>query len=298
MMPDSTVLILTLLLLITATVLLLLLRWHLQSRTLKRQKQGVRLLTLLRELIADLQRHRGLSTGLLRGDKSLSSDLQQVRTRINTRLQLKSELNNNFRNESSNEFSAFLKDNERWLGITDHWSRLGRDTHHVTPDNNLQQHNRMIGNLIFLAEDVAESLHLPDKNRLLSYQPYIWREVIQAAEWAGQARALGTGIAAAGQSSAQERIRLRFLRDKIQALSDTAFTMLRHKSPDNNLFNLLAPEAAVCSLLLCIEQELLRSEKTAIAAKSYFAQATLTIDALFTLVDTALEHLNHELSSH
>lgn len=283
MMPDSIVMMLSLLLIITATVLLLLLRWHLQRRSLKRQRAGVSLLALLRNLIVELQRHRGLSTGLLRGDKSLNSDLQQVRYRIDAHLQ------------QTDKFSAFIHSNERWLGIIDHWSRLGGKSQHVTPDNNLLQHNRMIGNLIFLAEDVADSLHLSDMNQQLSYQPYIWREVIQAAEWAGQARALGTGIAAAGQSSAQERIRMRFLRDKIQSLSEAAFAMLRHKSANKSLFNLLEPEAAVCSLLQCIEEELLRSEITAIAPKSYFAQATLTIDALFVLVDVALEHLEHEL---
>lgn len=283
MMPDSIVMILALLLIITATVLLLLLRWHLQRRSLKRQRAGVSLLALLRNLIAELQRHRGLSTGLLRGDKSLNSDLQQARYRIDAHLQ------------QADKFSAFIHGNERWLGITDHWSRLGGKSQHVTPENNLLQHNRMIGNLIFLAEDVADSLHLSDMNPQLSYQPYIWREVIQAAEWAGQARALGTGIAAAGQSSAQERIRMRFLRDKIQSLSDAAFAMLRHKSADKSRFNLLEPEAAVCSLLQCIEEELLCNEITAIAPKSYFAQATLTIDALFVLVDVALEHLEHEL---
>lgn len=283
-MTHNYPLLLSLLILLLSMALLLALRWRLQRRTLARQRLGLKLLQLLSGLIVTLQRHRGLSTGVLRGDASLRSNLDQARASLDAAL------------SQSAGFDLFLARNECWQGITDHWSRLRQPSPTTTPASNLLQHNHMISHLIFLTEDVAGSLNLTARHARLSYQPYIWREVIQAAEWAGQARALGTGIAAAGSSSAQERIRLRFLRDKIQHLSQSAFVMLRQKSVDQERFNLQSPEVAVQHLLTCIEQELLRAEQTEITAKAYFDQATIAIDALFTLVQTALIDLEQELS--
>jgi hypothetical protein len=59
----------------------------------------------------------------------------------------------------------------------------------------------MIRNTIFLMEDVASEVDLTGGRVELQYLPCIWKEVVQAAESAGQARALGTGIAAAGCNS-------------------------------------------------------------------------------------------------
>lgn len=122
----------------------------------------------------------------------------------------------------------------------------------------------------------------------LVYLPCIWREVVQAAEWAGQARALGTGIAAAGRSSAEQRVRLRFLYQKIEQLAGSAFATLQ---PQCELFHLAQRQRVIEDFLLCIEQELLGREQPTIAAKTYFQRATQAIDELLALVDTALLQL-------
>ncbi|MBS7724041.1 hypothetical protein I0E51_01160 [Pseudomonas lalucatii] len=143
-------------------------------------------------------------------------------------------------------------------------------------------------------EDVASEVDLSEGRATLGYLPCIWREVVQAAEWAGQARALGTGIAAAGQSSAEQRVRLRFLYQKIRLLAETAFaTLQRHagEHPQGDLFRLPHRQRVIDDLLHCIEQELLGKAQPAIAAKTYFQHATQAIDELLALVDTALQQL-------
>ncbi|MBC9250946.1 hypothetical protein A9179_11715 [Pseudomonas alcaligenes] len=175
----------------------------------------------------------------------------------------------------------------------DHWSRLreGRNTDAV---NNLAQHHLIIRNSIFLMQDVACEVDLSEGRAALGYLPCIWREVVQAAEWAGQARALGTGIAAAGHSSAEQRVRLRFLYQKIQLLAGAAFaTLQRHAAehPQTKISSLPQRERVVADFLRCIEQELLSQERPTIAAKTYFQHATLAIDELLALVDMALTQL-------
>lgn len=266
----------------TALLITTLLFYGLHRRLQRQRRQHIQLniqqLTLLRALISGFQRHRGLSNGVLCGDASLSQDLAVARQGLDQHIRAAQALDSTHR--------------DAWNSLIDHWSRMreGRSDQ----ANNLAQHHLIIRNSIFLMEDVASEIDLSEGRAELGYLPCIWREVVQAAEWAGQARALGTGIAAAGQSSAEQRVRMRFLYQKIELLAGTAFaTLQRHASehPQANLFRLQHREQVVADFLRCIKQELLGQEQPVIAAKTYFQHATQAIDELLALVDTALAQL-------
>ncbi|WP_172144938.1 MULTISPECIES: nitrate- and nitrite sensing domain-containing protein [Pseudomonas] len=268
----------------TALLITTLLFYALHRRLQRQRRQHIQLniqqLTLLRALISGFQRHRGLSNGVLCGDASLSQDLAVARQGLDQHIRAAQALDSTHR--------------DAWNSLIDHWSRMreGRSDQ----ANNLAQHHLIIRNSIFLMEDVASEIDLSEGRAELSYLPCIWREVVQAAEWAGQARALGTGIAAAGQSSAEQRVRMRFLYQKIELLAGTAFaTLQRHASehPQANGFRLQHREQVVADFLRCIKQELLGQERPVIAAKSYFQRATQAIDELLALVDAALAQLQH-----
>lgn len=252
---------------------------RMQGQRARHVRLNIQQLSLLRALIAGFQRHRGLSNGVLCGDHSLSQDLALIREQLDRHIRAAQALAGTHQ--------------EAWGGLIDHWSRL-RDGRNGDPANNLQQHHLIIRNSIFLMEDVATEVDLAQGRAELSYLPCIWREVVQAAEWAGQARALGTGIAAAGQSSAEQRVRMRFLYQKIQLLAGTVFATLRRHArehPQASAFDLEHGEQVVQGFLHCIEAELLGRERTAIAAKTYFQHASQAIDALLALVDAALHQL-------
>lgn len=247
-------------------------------RRLLRQRQAhvrsnIGLLVLLRGLIAGLQRHRGLSNGVLCGDAGMSQELAATRQLLDQQIRAAGELDGSH--------------GDAWNSLIDHWSRL-REGRGGDAANNLAQHHLLIRNAIFLMEDVASEVDLSEGRAGLGYLPCIWREVVQAAEWAGQARALGTGIAAAGSSSAEQRVRLRFLYQKIEQLAGAAFASLQ---PQHELFRLAQRQRVIADFLRCIEQELLGQERPAIAARTYFQHATQAIDELLAVVDTALQQL-------
>jgi hypothetical protein len=219
---------------------------------MKRQQQralehNLEQLALLRALLADFQRHRGLSNGVLSGDNSMREALQETRLRLRT--------------------------------------IDGRD-----PASNLQAHNRIIRDTIFLIEDIATERDLSGGRDDLQYLHCIWHEVVQTAEWSGQARALGTGIAAAHQSSAAQRVRLRFLHQKIREHSESAFAILKRDFAGQQ--RLHQCEHAVATFLDCMEAELLGTETPAIEARHYFEQATAAVNELLALIDSALGDLN------
>lgn len=247
---------------------------HLQS--------NVRQLAVLRVLIAEFQRHRGLSNGVLCGDTSMSQALATTRQSLDQHIHVAQAFDSTHR--------------EAWKSLIDHWSRMREGRSHDRV-NNLMQHHLIIRNSIFLMEDVASEMDLTQGLPALGYLSCIWHEVIQAAEWAGQARALGTGIAAAGHSSVEQRVRMHFLYQKIELLAGQAFTTLQQHAqayPQMAAFRLSHCEQVVTDFLRCIKQELLGSEVPVIAANTYFQQATQAIDELLALVDTALDQLQQQ----
>ncbi|MDA7088740.1 nitrate- and nitrite sensing domain-containing protein [Pseudomonas sp. SA3-5] len=265
--------------LVLTTLLFYALHRRLQRHRHQHRQLNIRQLALLRALIAGFQRHRGLSNGVLCGDASLSQDLAAARQGLDQHIRAAQEL------ESSHR--------DAWNSLIDHWSRM-REGRSSDRANNLSQHHLIIRNSIFLMEDVASEIDLSEGRAELGYLPCIWREVVQAAEWAGQARALGTGMAAAGQSSAEQRVRMRFLYQKIELLAGTAFaTLQRHATahPQINGLRLEHRQQVVADFLRCIKQELLGQEQPVIAAKTYFQRATQAIDELLALVDAALAQL-------
>lgn len=267
LVSDLTLIALPLILILIATVL------HLRLKGgRKRHIHGnIEQLQVLRSLLADLQRHRGLSTGLLSGDKSLRAEVTATGDRLDRSI------------ARAQAFDTTHADT--WQAIFRQWQTLrnvqGRDA-----ADNLLAHNMIIRDTIFLIEDIYVDEDLSADKEELSYLVCIWHEVVQTAEWSGQARALGTGIAAAQQSSAAQRVRLRFLHQKISDLSEVAFNNLTHRFSD--VKKLTTCREAVDRFLLCLESNLLTSEKPDIEAKHYFDQATAAINELFGLVDSAL----------
>lgn len=246
---------------------------------LRRQQQtqlhtGIEQLKLLRLLLADFQLHRGLSTALLSGDTSLTSDLHNTRQRLEKCIQQASALD--------------TAHHKQWFNLIQQWQHIHQNNT-AKASSNLLSHHRLIRHTIYLIEDIAHELNAANSSHKLDYLNYIWHEVVQTAEWTGQARALGTSMAASQSSSAAQRVRLRFLHSKIKQLSSTAFSALETRNA--NHLNVRQSQQTVNSFLLCLEQELLNCDYPHIEAKHYFEQATQAINELLGMIDTALKDL-------
>lgn len=270
------------LILVAVFLLLLLLHYRFRKQLRQKRQNDLAQLRVLRQLIGGFQRHRGLSNGVICGDVSLRDQLSHTRRELDQLLNKALLLPTHHSNG--------------WQALADHWSRLGQGRT-LDAKNNLQQHHLLIRNSIFLFEDLALAADLGNNQKDLQWLPVIWREVLQTAEWAGQARALGTGMAAAQQSSPEQRIRMKFLYHKIQLLSQMAFTDLQpgftNRLPQaSGLLN--TAQQQIEQLLNCINHQLLINHQISISAPDYFHQASAAIDALLALVDITLHDLQQE----
>jgi len=166
-------------------------------------KQCLKEIGALKSLLLLIQRHRGLSSGYLNGDQSLNEAICGTANKINDCWQ------------HLHRSHAHLIQDSLFEGVQEHWQRLQGKWQDQEIENNIEQHNRLILNLLYLIENEAEHSSLLVRIGRSQGSDVIWKELLETIEAIGQTRAIGTSIVASGQSSAVDRIRLKFLLDKM-----------------------------------------------------------------------------------
>jgi nitrate/nitrite sensing protein len=239
-----------------------------KKQRLKRQAIGLSWLQSLRRLLSHIQQHRGLSNGFLNGGKDLLKDIHPLQRKISVDI------------GNIACIDAWIESNERWQSITQHWARLAGGFERNSAENNLTQHNNLIQSVLYLIDDMAQFhdlLLLKDEHN----RPFhlSWRELLSAAEFIGQARAIGTGVAAAGSCDSISRIRLNYLCQKINENT----TRVWHD---------LAPQESqrlsVDKLIACIDEQVVH-ERVGIQAADFFDVASQALDSLHEQYDSIVE---------
>lgn len=256
---------------------LLLLVCH-SRKTWQQKRLGVlEQVQLLRLLTGELYRHRGFSHAVLHGETSLHTALLETRDRLDQLMAL-------------TDVSA-AEQQPAWLHLMDHWSRLRKGS--LNPSDSLQQHHQIIHNSIFLLEDMIEAAmnNHPDMATGLAS---IWHEILQASEWVGQAQTKGLCLLAGGKNGLEQRIKLRFLYQKIRLATGNGFAALRPyfetHLPDVEA-SLQGNEQRTNRWLDELERKLLAEQGPEINALDYLQQTSQVIDDLLQLTDLTLQPL-------
>ena len=226
--------------------------------------QGIEYIKLLRSLLTFVQQHRGLTTGFINGNVGAKPEIENIALKIK---RVMIELD---------QAGYWIRGNVKWSSLVDHWTRLGLSYLQGDADNNFKQHNILIANLLYLIDDVADAHHLSKITG--DAMDTDWRYLLSIAEYIGQARALGTGVAAKGECSSVLRIQLNHLRNKIASSVDSSW-------PDKS-------RVEIQQLLRCIETELI-IERPSIQAVDYFTLASRCIEHVLDQFDRQIDRLQY-----
>lgn len=226
--------------------------------------RGIEYIKLLRSLLTYVQQHRGLTTGFINGNHAAKPDIESLNVRIKRMM------------EDVETTGDWMAENVKWSSLVDHWTRLGMSYLQGDADKNFKQHNILIANLLYLIDDVADAHHLSKLTG--DAMDTDWRYLLSIAEYIGQARALGTGVAAKGECSSVLRIQLNHLRNKIASSVDSSW-------PEKS-------RVEIHYLLRCIESQLI-ADKPSIDASEYFRLATRCIEHVLDQFDRQIDRLQY-----
>lgn len=241
---------------------------HAKRRLIVSQGKGMIWLSVLRNFLAKIQKHRGMSTAYINGNHDVLPDIERLETAIAADIH---EINN---------VDLWMSKNDQWVSLVEHWDRLkSAFKKNDDAENNLLQHNRMIQNILYLVEEMA------DEHSLLMLRganqkniEFLWKDLLHAIEFMGQARAIGSGIAAKKSCTSVERIRMNYLHKKIQenGLSIVGFL------PQSELAS-----SEITTMLAVIDEHLLGA-RCDIDSRDYFNLATKAIEFLYQQYDMLL----------
>lgn len=225
------------------------------------QQVGLSILQMLQSMLAHVQRHRGLSFGASKGVIALTPEIAELKHRISEDI------------GSLEKSRSLLISSERWVRITEQWAKISAQQYETNGGNILAQHNSLAKMILLIISDTVSIYKLTQLRSVDSGASitYLWQELLTTAELLGQARALGTGIAAAGYSEPIERAKLTSLVKEIEGNSDQLWV---HISDHEGL------QDHINRFLLCIEENI-NTHKPSVSPEDFFRLGSHAIDGLY-----------------
>ncbi len=247
---------------------------------------GIRVNRLVKQLLLDLQQHRGMAGAYLGGDKSFAARIEQKRSAIERDLSALDELR-----------GLGLMTLPRLDGIRNDWQAVRKEIAGLTVEASFRRHCELIRGVLYLMGDVAERSQIGGACAAdAALVNALWSKLPAAAEGLGQARAVGASVAAQGYCSSVARIKLRFLEERVGETMawvsrDLARAGLAQTQVEPVSRAWEASHQAVREFLALLDKTLINAERPTIDAEHYFAAATKTLDSVFRVFDQASDVL-------
>lgn len=230
------------------------------------------------KLLAGVQQHRGLSSGWLGGDRRFESRMLQKRHEIEA---LMPDLRPGLQLETAEACPCFTMND--WKLFQFKWQEMLEGLPQASIQENIDRHSRLIARLLDWLGALGESrIELPAGRQLPSGLVRNFTMRLPAlTECLGQARALGSSVAAQGGCPPVARVRLSFLVSRAEALLDLANTANQGRHA------LEVAQSPVRAMATAVRNELLSGGKVSISPERYFETATQAIDAVFAWIESS-----------
>ena len=254
--------------------------------------EGIRVNRLAKQLLLYLQQHRGMLNAFLNGDNSFKQKIEQKQTAIGQDI---AALNASH--------GQGLMTTKRWEGILGDWQALRTECMALPAEESFRRHCELIRTVLYSIGDIAERSQISGMCAAdFSLVDTLWNKLPAVTEGLGQARAVGSSVAAKGYCSSVARIKLRFLEEHVRETMGSVNDYLAHADlARTTSFEQTWKETQIVvrEFMALLDEKLINAEHPTIDAAHYFDAGTKAIDAMFHAFDqasTALENSLTEMS--
>ena len=267
------------------------------TKTLREQR-GVEYLARLKQVMQDIQLHRGRAATQLGGDRSARE----------ARLQLVATIDKDFASllEMDGRYGAEFATTDQLGDLRSAWQNLKGSVESLTPAESAQRHDDLITNNIFdLIDQVGNRSGLIlDPEQASNYLASLAiRQLPDTINATGLVRTLGIGGASRGSSTdaqkGEMRLRLTIAQDRL-AESKRSLEFVTQASPQ--AIRTLGPQvgstaAAVDQMISAYKSRILELNQANITGPQFFQLALNSFEQQYKLYDTVLVQLNSELQA-
>ncbi|MCG6968811.1 MAG: hypothetical protein LJE85_03500 [Gammaproteobacteria bacterium] len=261
-----------------------------QKRHRLRLLWSARWLQALRTLLELFPQHRGMANALLKGDESFRPALQKLQQQVDTQLQTMRRLLNE--RDSGGSLYLLQPIEQQWQTIRDHILSM-------QAKKSFAAHTQLVALVIERMQDDSIELealaHNNGQLRLLLTM-LAW-ELPHVVESIGQARGIGTGVAAERASNVATRVNLKYLHEKTASIINhkllPAHGVIRHYQGMEEVIDKAVSSAQ--EFLELLERELITTVKPTVAPEMFYQQGTTAIVAAFQLFDQLFPRWIHSI---
>lgn len=263
---------------------------------IEKEKLGVEYNLHLKNLLDDLQQHRGMTNAYLSGDQSFENEIIIKKSQINLEIEQIDMINKNLEGE--------LKTAKKWAEVKDMWLHLQHNSSQLSVDDIFYRHNDIIGKLVLLMNHVGYSSNLFLDTKLENYHLIeSYMKIPMMAERIGQTRGFGAGYVAKKMRTEEEKQQLFVLSiligSTLEEINKAVNTVLSENLPNKSLISSHLDETVSKTQIFLdtLNQHVLETDEIKITPNHYFLLASQAIDSSFKLYEIEAQALNHLLDN-
>jgi len=256
------------------------------------QRDGLQYITKLRQLYQDFPQHRGMTNAYLNGKSSFKSKIMAKREEISTDITAIDTIDE--------QFGSKFETTALWTEIKQDWSSLRNKAFTSAANTVFDEHTILIAKLYSLFEEVSNQSGLaldPKLNTSFIMDTLIYKLPL-VTENMGQARGLGSGIAASNMITLHNRIKLGTLLATINNNSNAtdhnlALALKENIGLSEQIAELMTQRTEAMNVFAqTVNDEFLLNDFITMDSGRFFALGTTAIKANFQLYDTLLPVLD------
>ena len=263
----------------------------------RQEAQGAAPLLALNKVVQQMQIHRGISVGMLRGDAALTAARPPVRDALNQAIAAVDAQLAAVPATPAAQLAAWSQARQTWTAL-----EQAVAARQLQVPQSIAQHTQLIASVMQMNSALLSAYGLqtdPDDDT----HALIMASLVHApmlGEKLGVMRAQGVGILAAGELSTYAKGVIESLQQRVGELQGDSFRSFEHAQQSNPAFRsaLAAPQQAlqaqIAQTLQLAQRELMAAQVT-LPAKTYFDTFTQTIDALYAFHGQAMASLDQAL---
>jgi PAS domain S-box-containing protein len=251
----------------------------------KQERLGLKYNYPLRNLLENVQKHRGMVNGYLKGDTSFKERITLEQSQIENDIRAIDAVDR--------QLADKLKTTEKWMALKQKWQTLKSNALSLSPQESFDAHTALIADILLLISHVGDTSNLILDPVLDSY--YLMDAVVNnipsMTENLAQIRGLGTGAIAQQKVSLDEKTQIAIILGWIKAPKNSLIRGLKISEEKNTIIKgkigIYSQESFKNAdiFLNLVESKLINSPIIDIQSSDYFAAGTKAIDAQFKLYD-------------
>ena len=261
----------------------------------QKERLGIQYNPPLRELLEDVQQHRGMVNGYLKGETSFKEKIALKESQIEDDIRAIDAIDQ--------QLGVTLQTTEQWKTLKKNWQTLKGTALGIRDRDSFEAHTALINEILSLMAHVADTSNLILDPVLDSY--YLMDALVNKLPYiidtTGQVRGLGTGVAAQQRISVDEKAQISLLSGLIKNGNnslDRGLQVAFQKNPAiKPQLNLYVQDSLKATNLFVevVNQKIIRASTIGIQSADYFTAGTKALDAQFKLYDVVSPALDELL---